>query len=169
MSQPQQDPMDCITRINHFKTTKMYNDLPKLEFDTKRSHIKFCPCGKSNKDAKFCPYKGYEDKGYCFSCGKTFLPELPQKEFTPSNFKRSAPRFIPDSKPVSFIPSELLKQSLRAYSRNNFVQFLSELVGTGATTIAVRKYLIGTSKYWPNSTIFWQVAKDGIRSGKIIQ
>jgi hypothetical protein len=147
----------------------MFSNLPKLEFDTKRSHIQFCPCGKSNKDGKFCPYKGYQDKGFCFSCGKTFLPELPQREFIPNANKKSAPSFVQEIKPVSFIPPELLKQSLRAYNHNNFVIFLSQLVGIEATKIAVGKYLIGTSKYWPNSTIFWQVAKDGVRSGKIIQ
>lgn len=147
----------------------MFNNLPKLEFNTKRSHIQICPCGKSNKDGKFCPYKGYEDKGFCFSCGKTFLPELPKLEFIHNTLKKSAPRFVPAIKPVSFIPPELLKQSLNAYDHNNFVIFLIELVGITAARIAVGKYLIATSRYWPNSTIFWQVAKDGIRSGKIIQ
>lgn len=34
-----------------------------------------CPCGKSNRDGKFSPLKGYTDKGKCHSCGKMFLPE----------------------------------------------------------------------------------------------
>lgn len=147
----------------------MFSNLPKLEFDTKRDHIKICPCGKSNKDGKFCPYKGFEDKGHCFSCSKTFLPDLPKREFVKNSFKKSAPKFVPELKPASFIPSDLLRQSLKAYNRNNFVMFLIWLVGRDATMIAIRKYLIGTSKYWPNSTIFWQVGKDGVRSGKIIQ
>ncbi|MBK7097579.1 MAG: hypothetical protein IPH58_03420 [Sphingobacteriales bacterium] len=44
----------------------------KLEFDKKRFRIKHCPCGKSNKDGKFIPYKGLDNCGYCHSCGKTF-------------------------------------------------------------------------------------------------
>jgi hypothetical protein len=45
-----------------------------LQLDKKRYRVKFCPCGKRNKDGKFVPFKGYEDKGYCHSCGETFTP-----------------------------------------------------------------------------------------------
>ena len=30
--------------------------LPELKFDKKRNRVKFCPCGKDNKDGKFVPY-----------------------------------------------------------------------------------------------------------------
>jgi hypothetical protein len=53
----------------------------KLEFDKNRFRVKFCPCNKDNKDGKFTPYKGYEDKGYCHSCDKTFLPKNEQPQF----------------------------------------------------------------------------------------
>lgn len=42
---------------------------------------KTCPCGKSNRDGKFSPIKGYTDKGKCHSCGKFFPPE-PSKKIT---------------------------------------------------------------------------------------
>ena len=54
--------------------------LLKLELDKKRFRVKHCPCGKDNKDGKFVPYVGHENKGYCHSCGETFLPELPKVE-----------------------------------------------------------------------------------------
>jgi hypothetical protein len=58
-----------------------YNEpLPKLELDKKRYRVKYCPCGKNNKDGKFVPYVGYENKGYCHSCGEIFLPELAKDE-----------------------------------------------------------------------------------------
>jgi hypothetical protein len=54
--------------------------LPELKFDKNRFRVKFCPCSKDNKDGKFVPYVGFENKGYCHSCGETFLPELPKAE-----------------------------------------------------------------------------------------
>ncbi|MBT4969895.1 MAG: hypothetical protein HOM80_12890, partial [Bacteroidetes bacterium] len=62
------------------KSRFISSSLPKLELDKKRFRVKNCPCGKSNKDGKFVPYIGYEDKGYCHSCGETFLPDLLQSE-----------------------------------------------------------------------------------------
>jgi hypothetical protein len=60
---------------------KTFNQpLPELKFDKNRFRVKNCPCGKSNKDGKFVPYIGYENKGYCHSCGETFLPDLPKVE-----------------------------------------------------------------------------------------
>ena len=49
--------------------------MEQLTLDNRaRRSIKECPCGKQNKDGKFCPFKGYTDKGHCFSCGKTSFP-----------------------------------------------------------------------------------------------
>jgi hypothetical protein len=41
---------------------------------------KQCPCGKSNRDGKFSPLKGYTDKGKCHSCNKFFAPENEKKK-----------------------------------------------------------------------------------------
>lgn len=54
----------------------------ELEFDKRRSRVKLCPCGKSNKDGKFVPYVGHDINGYCHSCCETFLPPL-DKSSTP--------------------------------------------------------------------------------------
>lgn len=43
--------------------------LVKLDLNKKRYQVKQCPCGKNNKDGKFVPFKGFEDRGYCHSCG----------------------------------------------------------------------------------------------------
>ncbi|PVY43264.1 DUF6371 domain-containing protein [Pontibacter virosus] len=63
--------------------------LPDAEFEKKRSKVAHCPCGKSNKDGKFAPYVGFEDRGHCHSCGVTFqaahmCPECHQ----PNSFSR---------------------------------------------------------------------------------
>jgi len=139
--------------------------LLKLELDKNRFRVKYCPCGKSNKDGKFVPYIGYENKGYCHSCGETFLPEL--LKVVQWNTPQRKPQVKP--KPVSFIPVELFKNSLKNYEANNFVKFLVDLFGIEITKKLIETYFIGTSKHWNGATVFWQIDTIGkIRTGKIM-
>lgn len=47
-----------------------------MEYEVNRYRVASkCPCGKSNRDGKFAPIKGYTDKGKCFSCGEFFPPQ----------------------------------------------------------------------------------------------
>ena len=55
------------------------DNLDKLKLDTNRKRVKVCPCGEANK-THFVPYVGFDDKGYCHKCEKTFSPELPPIE-----------------------------------------------------------------------------------------
>jgi hypothetical protein len=212
--------------------------LPKLKFDKKRKRVKLCPCGKENKDGKFVPYVGFENKGYCHSCGETFLPELPPmktkccnvpfitiiehkdktykikcsngvyyyipksqvfeklnnscyvSEWYLLNDKEPTPYLAndiryctkdnaiiqtksikpqPQTKPVSFIPVEVFKASLKAHGTNHFVKFLINLFGFEVASQLVSLYFIGTSKHWNGATVFWQIDAQGkIRTGKIM-
>lgn len=147
--------------------------LPKLELDKKRFRVKFCPCGKSNKDGKFVPYVGHENKGYCHSCGETFLPELPKAEQwkTPHPQTYKPRPATPQPKPVSFIPVEVFKASLNpaAFEANHFVQFLITLFGVEVASEVVSRYFIATSKHWHGATVFWQIDTKGkVRTGKIM-
>ena len=113
------------------KTAHRYNlePLPELKFDKKRSRVKFCPCGKDNKDGKFVPYVGHENKGYCHSCGETFLPELPKAEQwnSPQPTRYTNPKVKPQ-KQIDFIPDTLFVKQLNngkhLYSKNHFIQWL---------------------------------------------
>lgn len=148
-----------------------FEPLPKLILDKKRFRVKFCPCGKSNKDGKFVPYVGYENKGYCHSCGETFLPELPKVEqWNTPQPKAYKPRPVtPQPKPVSFIPVEVFKASLKGHETNHFVKFLIDLFGVEVASQLVSRYFIATSKYWNGATVFWQIDTQGkIRTGKIM-
>ncbi|MEO6704803.1 MAG: DUF6371 domain-containing protein [Ginsengibacter sp.] len=79
------------------------------------------------------------------------------------------PKPQPQTKEISFIPSNLFKQSLKNYERNNFVKFLIQVFGNDIAAGLISKYFIGTSKQWPGANIFWQVdIKGKIRSGKIM-
>jgi len=79
-------------------------------------------------------------------------------------------RQAPPKPEPSFIDAELLKSSLAGYYGNNFVTFLSSLFGEEIAGHLIIKYYIGTSKYWPGSTVFWQIDTRGkIRTGKVMQ
>jgi hypothetical protein len=104
------------------------NPLPKLVFDKKRTRVKFCPCGKSNKDVKFAPFVGYEDKGFCHSCGLTFLPELPGVEnWRNLSFNKPIP-VIKSKQEIEIIPMYILDEILIKYKHwdndNHFIQWL---------------------------------------------
>ncbi len=124
--------------------------LPSLIFDKNRSRVKYCPCGKDNGDVKFAPYVGYENKGYCHSCGDFFLPDLTghasdhfyQKQFIPMN----------KPKPASHVSVNVFKQSLAHYERNHFVLSLTNQFGEKITNKLIESYFIGTSKHWQGAT-----------------
>lgn len=76
---------------------------------------------------------------------------------------------ISKPKPVSYIPAEVLKASLKSYETNHLAKFLIGLFGADVTSELIGKYFIGTSKYWSGATVFWQIDITGkIRTGKIM-
>lgn len=143
-------------------------DKKTFSFDPKRTRVKSCPCGKTNKDGKFVPYVGYEAKGYCHSCGLTFLPDIANKD---ANFSSSIPSATKQEKqnPTSFLPVEIFKRSLEGYSGNNFMRYLVDLFGVEICEEIITSYFIGSSSHWPGSTVFYQIdTKGNIRAGKIM-
>lgn len=152
-----------------------FERLHKLELDKKRFRVKHCPCGKSNKDGKFVPYKGHEDFGYCHSCGETFLPKIGNRaQWQQAQPKPHRPQ--PKPKPVSIIPVDLFIKSLQPgktvleiAAQNYFIKYLVSLFGGDVTAGVIAKYYIGSSKHWPGANVFWQVdASHNIRTGKIM-
>ena len=167
MTQLPQMTTDILKMKNRFISEK----LPKLELDKNRKRAKTCPCGRNNKDGKFVPYVGYNDKGYCHSCGDTFLPALNKyNELIESQLVIKKIAVNPHAhKPASHIPFALFSQSLRNYTGNNFIKYLIALFGDEVAQQLIASYYIGTSKHWPGATVFWQIDKKGdIRTGKII-
>lgn len=134
----------------------------KLKFDNRRNRMKYCPCGKSNRDGKFVPYVGHEKSGFCHSCGETFLPELDRTEY-----KREM-NFV---KPTltSYHNPKLISQCGRNFRENNFVQFLKAMFSPVEVKRAILMYCIGTSKHWPGANIFWQIDNaQRVRHGKVM-
>ncbi len=103
----------------------IHKPLAQLKLDKNRKRVKLCPCGKDNTDGKFVPFIGYNDKGYCHSCGNTFLPELIKNEQWDTPFPKPQPK--PQIK-IDFIPFEMyqiqLKNGINLYGQNHFIQWL---------------------------------------------
>lgn len=146
----------------------MNTSLPPLKFDPKRfAHAKTCPCGKSNRDGKFSPYKGFEDKGYCHGCEQTFLPERPEAfMFNPTPRKQMN---MNTQKPaMSTVSPSVLKASMTGYEQNVLVQWLASRFGENVTEQLVSRYLIGSAK--GGQTVFWQIDGSGqVRGGKLMK
>ncbi len=143
--------------------------LPQLQFDKCRSRIKLCPCGKNNTDLKFVPFVGYDGKGYCHSCGKTFLPGINPQEHLfakQTNYKRINGLA---SQRMDFLPIETKNKSLEYWAKNNFAQWLISLFGIKKTEEMCKAFYIGSSNHWKKSTMFWQVdLKGNLRQATII-
>ena len=101
----------------------------------------------------------------------------PRQYFQDNNIPFDTPQFKaykplpvkPQPKPISSIPSEKLKASLKAYVSNHFVTYLIDLFGAEVTNDLVEKYFIGTSKHWDGASVFWQIDSQGkVRTGKIM-
>jgi len=109
------------------------------------------------------------------NCGHHYTPK---QYFQDNNISFDTPQtkayikykvVTPPQKPVSFIPVEVFKASLKAHETNHFVQFLINLFGVEVASQLVSRYFIATSKHWNGATVFWQIDTRGkVRTGKIM-
>jgi hypothetical protein len=108
------------------------------------------------------------------NCGYHYTPK---QYFQDNNISFDTPQpkaykprpVTPQPKPVSFIPVEVFKASLKAHETNHFVKFLINLFGVEVASQLVSRYFIATSKHWNGATVFWQIDTQGkIRTGKIM-
>ncbi|OYQ37526.1 hypothetical protein CHU92_08025 [Flavobacterium cyanobacteriorum] len=108
------------------------------------------------------------------NCGHHYTPKQYFQDnsisFDTPQPKAYKPRPVtPLPKPVSFIPVEVFKASLKAHETNHFVQFLINLFGVEVASQLVSRYFIATSKHWNGATVFWQIDTQGkVRTGKIM-
>ena len=108
------------------------------------------------------------------NCGHHYTPKQYLQDnnisFDKPQPKAYKPRLVtPKQKPVSFIPVEVFKASLKAHETNHFVQFLINLFGVEVARQLISRYFIATSKYWNGATVFWQIDTQGkVRTGKIM-
>ena len=115
----------------------------ELKLDSiNRRKVKYCPCGKSNADGKFVPFKSAEKFGYCHSCTKLIKPDnKPEIDWTPIKRERK-----PEPKP-EFISWDYYKPLLFDYhtnDNNRFVTFLTITLGVYKTDEILKEYMLGT-------------------------
>jgi len=164
------------------KRYRYFEPLPPLKFDKNRFRVKECPCGRNNKDGKFSPYVGHDDKGYCHSCSKTFLPELPKQEDN-LNYSKPKPKIKnmmnhyskQNSKNDTLhVATDIFKnsmlQSLQKGMDNYLTDFLLNRFDKDIVEKTMGEYYVGSSSsWWPRATMFWLIDIEGrIRSGKIM-
>lgn len=139
-----------------------------------------CPsCGHSNKFVHYIDSTTNErlesHVGRCEridNCGYNFTPKMffdKNPVIKEPTYKQLSVKKASTPKP-SYIDYETLKSTMKCYSQNMFVEFLNQAFGAKTTQELIDKYLIGTSKHWNGSTIFWQVDNYGnVRGGKIMK
>jgi hypothetical protein len=142
----------CPTCQQRDKTFSLYIDTETGE----HLHPTVGRCNReSNCGHHYTPKQYFQDNNISF--------DTPQP-------KAHKPRPVtPPQKPVSFIPVEVFKASLKAHETNHFVQFLINLFGVEVASQLVSRYFIATSKHWNGATVFWQIDTQGkVRTGKIM-
>lgn len=158
----------------------------------KSKHI--CPsCGKKTfvlyVDTQTNEYIG-DDVGRCdrlVNCGyhkpprvffeenQIFAETKPQKKRleVPENQRvsvsvSSKPRMQAETE-TSYIDKEIMLKTLSQYDKNNLFLFIESMFGFDKAIESAKRYFLGTSKYKPGATVFWQVDRYGnVRTGKIM-
>jgi hypothetical protein len=165
--------------------------MQELKFvpSTKRYKVApLCPCGKDNRNLRFTPYEGHTDKGYCHSCGETFLPDLPNRESRPHLPYR---HHVTPPKPIITIPDEYFRRSV-APANLKAIQEQSSLfkglinnkianIPDDEIRAALNRYYVGYSNFqfrfydYPTyesargAIIFWLIDEERrIRGGQIV-
>lgn len=144
----------CPSCQHRYKTFSLYIDTITGE------HI-HPSVGRCNRESN-CGYH-YTPKQYFEENNNSFNRPQP-KAFKPLND-------LPKTKPISFIPIEVFKESLNQsdFEANNFVKFLINLFGVNIASELVSRYFIATSKHWKGATVFWQIDTQGkVRTDKIM-
>ena len=148
-------------------------------------------CPSCNQNKRFTLYIDTETNEYIHNtvgrcnrsdnCGYHYTPKQYFTDNQPlfdANFKTPFQKdlqaiknkILTPPKPVSFIPVEVFKASLKAHETNHFVKYLINLFGVEVASQLVSRYFIATSKHWNGATVFWQIDTQGkVRTGKIMQ
>lgn len=115
---------------------------------------------------------GYHINPYSDGYWKSIKDQEKTNVSTSKVFKRRKASSLPlqvGSAKQAFIPLPFLKKSLKLYFSNSFVSFLAHHLGHRHTENLVKRFFIGTSKYWDGATVFWLInEKMKIVGGQVI-
>lgn len=132
------------------------------QFETNRFKLNpTCPCGKSNKDGKFSPQKGYagQNIGHCHTCGRDFWDNDKLTGVTAFN-DIGIPIFCT-------LGIDDLKDHFDSDMTSGFAQFLTNVFGEDNSREIIERYYLGN---YYGDVIFWQMDRDkNLRTGKVFQ
>jgi hypothetical protein len=152
-----------------------------------------CPsCGKHREFTRYIDTQGAisfpEYVGKCNrinNCGYHYTPAMYFDEHPECKEYKSSFPIVKDKKPVvchpklppvrrhtdtSFIPDEIMQQTMKCYEQNNLFLYLANHLGYESALRLMKTYHVGTARKWKNATVFWQTDISGkIRTGKIMQ
>jgi hypothetical protein len=115
--------------------------------------------GKCNRENK-CGYH-LKPQQFFLNNGRPFI------NYYGNHGLRSSKNLSTPTKPT-FIPRNIYDDSL-PLTKNNFLAFLTTIVGNEAVMKLRETYRIGSSEHWDGATVFWQIDTKGlIRTGKIM-
>lgn len=136
-----------------------------------KSSKKFkCPKCNSLRYVRFINRETSEYTDYDFGrcdreqeCGYFNLPSSNTKSITYSSFYETKTT-VP-----SYLDSQLVSKTLTQHENNNFIHYLKRLFNEEKVDDAIKKYKIGTSKHYTNSTVFWQIDNNKlVHTGKVM-
>ena len=155
----------------NYSLEKKYNGRNKFQ----------CPkCGVQKKFTRYMHIKTNEYLsdvvGICDrinSCGYHYPP----KQYFEDNKLYAIPSIVKpirkvilpvELKPIEYLEIDLVEKSLNENYSNNFKSFLRANFNEEDVVIAISKYKICTTKYYPGGTVFWQLdEKNQCRYGKV--
>lgn len=106
-----------------------------------------CPCGKSNKDGKFAPFKGETKYGKCHSCSQLFFPPKEQSNAPITNQKQK------------YIDYTEVQHTQTLVDKDPFFQFFQKICGGD---LAATDHLISMGVGSRNGvTVFWMIDEYG--------
>lgn len=142
----------------------------------------FCPnpsCGKKEFTRYIDSNTGeyiHETVGICnriLNCGYHKTPKMffNESNLTYNYYPVKTNLSQNTEKAISFVDEDLLIKSLQDKTKRcNLFKFLINYFDDKSVENTFRKYLIGMSKEWASSTMFWQIDRNkNIRAGKIMQ
>jgi len=151
------EPYKGMNTRYHCPNCQQRNKTFSLYIDTGTGQHLNPSVGRCNRESNcgyhYTPKQYFQDNNISFDTPKAYKPRP----------------VTPQQKPVSFIPVEVFKASLKAHETNHFVKFLIDLFGVEVAGQLVSDYFIATSKHWNGATVFWQIDTQGkVRTGKIM-
>jgi hypothetical protein len=67
----------------------------------------------------------------------------------------------PPARPIDYLPGYLVEQSHRNFAANRLWQYMASRIGSAAAQFIFDMYQVGTSRYWPGATAYWQLDTKG--------